>query len=123
MQRGPLFKILSIVHQDGAVKADLKIERGNEIFKGHFPDQPVVPGASMLQAVKDVLEKALNQSLRLKKADNIKFLLLVEPGITHVLQLNLTYKLVDDQINITANLMAGEVVCMKLQGVFTGTAY
>lgn len=123
MQRGPLFKILSIVHQDDTVKADLKIERGNEIFKGHFPDQPVVPGASMLQAVKDVLEKALNQSLRLKKADNIKFLLLVEPGITHVLQLNLTYKLVDDQINITANLMAGEVVCMKLQGVFTGTAY
>ncbi|MDB5004282.1 MAG: FabA-like domain protein [Mucilaginibacter sp.] len=117
MLKEPLFKILSLNNEGSAINAVLEIDEHNEIFAGHFPDHPVVPGACMLQIVKEVLASALNMPLRLVKADNIKFLSLVEPS-TQTVQLSIAYQLIDSDIKIIANLMAGEVVCMKLSGTF-----
>ncbi|MDB4926061.1 hypothetical protein [Mucilaginibacter sp.] len=121
MVKEPLFNIISLNHEENTVSAALEIHQHNEIFEGHFPDHPVVPGACMLQIVKEVLEKTFAKSLRLVKADNIKFLSLIEPGNVSTLQLNLAYQLIDGEIKINAGLMAGEVVCMKLQGTFQTT--
>lgn len=120
MLREPLFNILSLQHEESTINAILEIDEHNEIFAGHFPDHPVVPGACMLQIVKEILASALNKPLRLVKADNIKFLSLIEPS-TQTLQLNIAYQLIDNDIKITANLITGEVVCMKLSGTFQET--
>lgn len=120
MTKKSLFKILSLEKEENLVNAVLEIDQLNDIFKGHFPDQPIVPGACMLQIVKEVLAGALNKSLRLIKADNIKFLSLIEPNTAKILYLNIAYQLIDNEIKVTANLLAGEVVCMKLQGIFKG---
>jgi 3-hydroxymyristoyl/3-hydroxydecanoyl-(acyl carrier protein) dehydratase len=53
-----LFNISKLEHQVGSISAVLDINRDCEIFKGHFPGQPIAPGACMLQIVKDILEKA-----------------------------------------------------------------
>jgi 3-hydroxyacyl-[acyl-carrier-protein] dehydratase len=118
MIKEPLFKILATDHQDNTIHAVLDIDRDNKILEGHFPGQPVVPGACMLQLVKDTLADTLNKSIRLLKADNIKFLSLIDPGTMQSLQLEITYQQNENDIQVTANLNAGEVVCMKLQGVF-----
>ena len=113
-----LFIILQITHENGVIRAELGINAESEILKGHFPGHPVVPGASMLQLVKDVLEQALAKRVRLKKADHLKFMSLIEPGGDDV-QLEINCKLVEDSgFFVTAKLLAGETVCFKLQGVF-----
>jgi len=117
MLKEPLFKISSLQHEVNVINAILEIDELNEIFAGHFPDHPVVPGACMLQVVKEVLASALNKPLRLVKADNIKFLSLIEPS-SQTLQLSIAYQLIDSDIKIISSLMAGEVVCMKLSGIF-----
>jgi 3-hydroxyacyl-[acyl-carrier-protein] dehydratase len=117
MLKEPLFKIVSLTKVGNAVNAVLEIDQLNMIFNGHFPDQPVVPGACMLQIVKQVLASALSISLRLVKADNIKFLSLLQPE-TGSLQLNITHHLIDTYIKVNANLSAGDLVCMKLQATF-----
>lgn len=117
MIKEPLFKIASLTHTGNSVNAILEIDQLNEIFNGHFPDQPVVPGACMLQIVKDVLATALNHSIRLVKADNIKFLSLVLPA-TELLQLNIGYIFTVNSITVNASLSTGEVTCMKLQATF-----
>ena len=118
MLKEPIFKILSITHGDNSVTAVLEIDQENEIFNGHFPDHPVVPGACMLQIVKEVLADALKVSLRLVKADNIKFLSLIHPS-ARSLQLNIAYHVIDTNIKVNASLSTGETTCMKLQGMFT----
>lgn len=118
MLRDPLFKIVSINADDSAVVASVEIDIDNEILKGHFPDQPVVPGASMLQLVKEILATAIKRPVRLVKADNIKFLSLIEPSIA-MLQLNIAYQLSDNNIKVNAFLSAGDITCMKLQGIYT----
>lgn len=117
MLKEPIFRILSVSHEDNTVNAVLEIDELNEIFNGHFPDQPVVPGACMLQIVKEVMADALKVSLRLVKADNIKFLSLIQPS-AQSLQLNITYQLTNNDIKVNVSLSSGEISCMKLQGMF-----
>jgi len=114
-----IFNILQAQHVEGSITASLNINPNSEILKGHFPGHPVVPGACMLQIVKEVLEDALNDTLRLKKADHLKFMSLIEPGNNQTVQLEITYRETEgSDIFATARLSAGEIVCFKLQGTF-----
>ena len=114
-----LFKISKLEHSDGVISAILDINKDCEIFKGHFPGHPIVPGACMLQIVKEVLEEAMHASLRLKKADHLKFISMIDPGNTLAVQLDIAYKIVEEgDVSVTAKLMSGEVVCFKFQGRF-----
>jgi len=49
------------------------------IFQVHFPNNPITPGVCILQIVKELSEKILNHELFLKKANNIKFLKVIDP--------------------------------------------
>ena len=113
-----IFSIDQIKHENGTIKAMLGLHAESDIFKGHFPDQPVVPGACMLQLIKDVLETALKSKFRLKKADYLKFVCMIVPSLNDTVQLELSYKSVGENINVTAKLIASDSACFKFQGSF-----
>lgn len=113
-----LFIADRLTHTDGIIKADLSINPGSPIFKGHFPGQPVVPGACILQIVKEVLESALGYSVQLKKAGNLKFVGMIEPTATNATLLEIGYKLIVGEINVTAKLVDGNRVCFKMSATF-----
>ena len=117
-KKDALFSIIKLAHNDASINAMLDINKDCDIFNGHFPGHPVVPGACMLQIVKEVLEAALNTSSRLKKADHLKFMAMIGPGSTETVELEIAYKLTEDDINVTAKLINGDVVYFKLQGKF-----
>ena len=96
----------------------MKINKDSEIFLGHFPDKPVLAGACMLQMVKEVLENALNTSLRLKKADQIKFLRIVDPSVVDMIDLKITWTALDVNLDINATLFSASLACFKLKGTF-----
>jgi 3-hydroxyacyl-[acyl-carrier-protein] dehydratase len=118
MLNSSVFKISSINSTEGLISAALEIDVNHEIFNGHFPDQPVVPGACMLQLIKDILEQKLDATLQLKIAHNLKFLNLINPQETTALHLQLNYITEDDQLKVNGELMAEDVVYFKFQGVF-----
>lgn len=118
MLKDHFYHIISTTHTVHNILAVLKVNDEHEIFKGHFPGQPVVPGACMLQIVKEVLATVLGNGARLKKADNLKFIAPVDPRVTDDLQLNITYKMLDSGLQVNAVMSANEVICFKMQGVF-----
>lgn len=118
MLKDHFYHIISTLQQENSVEVSLQLNAAHEIFKGHFPDQPVVPGACLLQIVKEVLNISLEKELRLQKAGNIKFIVPVDPRVTDELQLNITYKPLDSGLQISATLNANGVACFKMQGVF-----
>ncbi|MDR3697630.1 hypothetical protein [Mucilaginibacter sp.] len=114
-----LFRISKIEQHDNIISATLDINKDCDIFKGHFPGQAVVPGACMLQIVKEVLEEASGTPLRLKKAEYLKFIAMIDPETTPSANLDIAYKSVSEgHICITAKLTKGAVVCFKFQGTF-----
>jgi 3-hydroxyacyl-[acyl-carrier-protein] dehydratase len=119
MLKDDFFTISSIQKENNSFKIVLELNASHKIFAGHFPGQPVLPGACMLQMVKEVTEIILNKKMRLTKADNIKFLLLINPNENRTLQMGLTFSISEDRIaRISANLSTGSSVCFKFSGSF-----
>ena len=105
--------------ENNSYKIVLELNAIHRIFEGHFPGQPVVPGACMLQMVKEVTEIILNKKVQLTKADNLKFLQLINPNEHRILQMDLTFNIFEDGIgNVSANLSNCSSVCFKFSGSF-----
>jgi 3-hydroxyacyl-[acyl-carrier-protein] dehydratase len=107
------------ITSDDLIIFDIDINSDSPILKGHFPGQPVVPGACMLQLVKDALEIALKSNVQLKQAAQLKFLRPVIPKNNLALQLNINYKLSENgDYTLQANIMNASALCFKFQGIF-----
>lgn len=113
-----IFIIEELSFDDEQISAKLRLNKGSAIFKGHFPGQPVVPGACMVQLVKDVLRTALNADVFLKRAANIKFISIITPDAKQSPELQISYKTVDD-ISVNAKITIGDITCFKLQAIYT----
>ena len=114
-----LFSIKNIAHENGIILAVLSINPNSEILKGHFPGHPVIPGACMLQTLKEVLEETLKTAIILKKADSLKFMRMIDPVNTETVLLDIIYNSIDDTtFNVTAKLSTDEMMCFKFQGAF-----
>lgn len=72
------FHILSESGQ-GEYRCRVRMNPAHRIFAGHFPGNPVVPGACLLQMALEILEKHLGRKLFLQKAPDIKFKVSVKP--------------------------------------------
>jgi len=122
MLKDKLFKITFSDHQEFTIQATLELDKNNDIFKGHFPGHPVLPGVCMLQMIKEVLGKTLTKHLMLTKADQIKFLRLIDPGVDNSLQVAITYTPGEyNQIKVTASIKALKEICFKFKGTFLAT--
>ena len=81
------------------IKAIIDLNKDHEVYEGHFPGNPVVPGVCLTQLIKEIMENVENKQLRLVYADNIKFMAVVNPEINDRLQIDLKVKY-DTQENL-----------------------
>jgi 3-hydroxyacyl-[acyl-carrier-protein] dehydratase len=115
-----LYNILKINKEaDENVKAEVQLNPAHEIFKGHFPQQPVLPGACMVQMLKQILQKAHNCQLELHKGQNIKFISLVVPGGNNMVRFDIQTKSnADGLLSVNSTLYSQEVASMKFSGSY-----
>jgi len=97
---GHFFEIadLEVSENKEQASARIKINPDHEIFAGHFPEYPVVPGVCIMQMIREILEKTLNSELRMVKGDNIKFLNIMVPSPTKFYKVNLKIKTEDNRL-------------------------
>ncbi len=114
MLKDNFYHILSSSNEPEVFHATLTINKDHHIFSGHFPGQPVVPGACLLQIIKELTEVAVGKSLRLSKADDLKFLSIINPNDDDSLTITIKYTTTDNgQIKINATLLKNEDICFK----------
>lgn len=65
---------------NGEFITEIKINKGHELYKGHFPHRPVTPGVILMQLFKEEAERQVNSKLKLEKAVNVKFMAVVDPN-------------------------------------------
>jgi 3-hydroxyacyl-[acyl-carrier-protein] dehydratase len=111
MLENSFYHITSFEHDNGVVTAGLSFNTAHAIFNGHFPGQPVVPGACMLQMEKELLEKAIGRTVQLEKAINIKYISHITPEI--VCAMRIQYTLKDDGIDVAGVITANGQPCYK----------
>jgi 3-hydroxyacyl-[acyl-carrier-protein] dehydratase len=119
MLHGFFFTIRSIQKDETAAKLVIELNASHEIFKGHFPGRPIVPGACLLQMVKEMMEIILGCNLQLIRANQLKFLSPVDPVKQNILHAELTHTI--DEKNgliVSAIIWNDTVVCFKCSAIF-----
>ncbi len=79
MLLGNFYTILESEQDGQTYRVKVAFNAAHEIFKGHFPDLPVVPGVCQTQMLTETLSRLLNRQLEIKLAQHIKFLALLNP--------------------------------------------
>lgn len=105
-------------NDDGNFLANIKLNENHEIFKGHFPGNPVTPGVCMMQIVKELTEEFTGKKLFLKSASNVKFMAIINPYETPNLQLQLTVSETDEEVKVKNTTSFGETIALKLSATY-----
>lgn len=98
-----LYTLTDFRREESAITAAIRLQSAHEIFTGHFPGRPVLPGVCMLQISQELLEKATGTRLLMHRTGQVKFLQPVDPEKTPELQISIraTDSLDNVQVNWT----------------------
>ncbi|SRR5579862_984509 len=114
------FYTLTVLNiQSSTANITVQLNEKHAIYNGHFPGQPIVPGACLMQMVKEITEVIMESKLQMLRADELKFIWPVNPVNDNILQGIIEY-VVDDknQINIVANFSQNSKACFKCKAAF-----
>jgi len=67
---------------ESQVDAIIDLNVNHDIYKGHFPEQPIVPGVCQVQFIKEFLEDLMGKKLRITRGDNLNLTAMIIPTRT-----------------------------------------
>ena len=97
----------------------IELNKQHPVYEGHFPGNPVVPGVCQVQIIKELLTLSLGKEVALVQSGNIKFLSMISPEHTPILNVRMEMKepsLTGCEIN--AVIYSGENIFIKFKGSF-----
>jgi len=100
--------------ESGSFIAYISLNKDHDIFKGHFPGNPVTPGVCMMQIVKELTEEFTGSKLFLKTASNVKFMAIINPFETPDLKLQLDIASTEDEVKVKNITSFGETIALKM---------
>lgn len=113
------YELVFLEVKDKEAIATLVLNPAHEIFKGHFPGQPVLPGVCMIQIIKDVIREITGKNGLLQESKQIKFLKMLIPDNTRPLSLELGWEKEETALHVDALLSAAGDVIFKFTGKYT----
>tara|TARA_R110002072_G_scaffold142804_3_gene288338 strand:+ start:46657 stop:47025 length:369 start_codon:yes stop_codon:yes gene_type:complete len=113
-----LYTIVEFHYDEQKVNATIQLNKDHDIFKGHFPGNPVMPGVCMIQIIKELTEKATAKKLFLSVSSNIKFMALINPEVNAILKLSISVSEEGELIKIKNTSSFEDTVALKLSATF-----
>ncbi len=104
---------------DNQLKAIIELNPEHEVFKGHFPNNPVTPCVCMLQILKELTEQATNTNLFIKECSNVKFMALINPETNPILAITIDINPLEENFKIKASASFDETVALKVNALLT----
>jgi 3-hydroxyacyl-[acyl-carrier-protein] dehydratase len=99
------------------LKFRIKILADNDIFMGHFPGNPIMPGVCQMEIVKEVLGDYLGKEIFYSFVSDIKFINMWAPDDSEVIYLEICANEIENGCAIKASIYACDKVYFKLKGL------
>jgi 3-hydroxyacyl-[acyl-carrier-protein] dehydratase len=116
-----LYTIKQVLQEGNSNKISIQIRLNpsHEIFKGHFPGNPILPGVCIVQILKEILMYQSGNKLILNYAGSIKYLSYINPGVNDILNFDMELREIGKH-NIFCNavLYFESVVFCRFKGDF-----
>lgn len=116
-----LYTIKQILQEGSNNKLSILIHLNpsHEIFKGHFPGNPILPGVCIIQILKEILMHQSGNKLILSNASSIKYLSLINPDVNSIISVDVELnEMENDNISCNALLHFESVVFCRFKGCF-----
>ena len=114
------FKILTFEKAGNKITVVIELNAAHEIFKGHFPGNPVVPGVCMVQVLKEILSHIYNKDFTMQEASQLKFLAILNPVEVQTLNVELTIIKEENETKvISGTFQKAELVFLKYKATFS----
>ena len=96
----------------------IELNSKHEIFDGHFPNNPIMPGVCMIQIIKELTELFTSQKLFLSKVSNVKFMAIINPFTHSILDLNLNIMNNGEEVKVKNSSFFESTNALKFSAVF-----
>ena len=115
-----LYTITELSKNESQINSIIRLNPEHDIFKGHFPEMPILPGVCTMQIIKEICSKTLNQTLSLVNGDNIKFTAIVSPDAQKNININITIiSLTIDQLTISCQVSCENIISFKMKASYS----
>ena len=108
------YKINNLSVTENLATVNITINKDHDIFKGHFPGNPVTPGVCMMQIIKELTEEIVDKKLFMQSSSNIKFMAIINPNVNPDLELKLDITKTDTGYKVRNKTSFEETVALKL---------
>jgi 3-hydroxyacyl-[acyl-carrier-protein] dehydratase len=115
-----LYSVKNIENTENTILAGIAIDFSHTIFKGHFPDTPILPGVVQLQIIKEIFTQATQIKASIQSASNIKYPAMIVPDYPN-LNIKIAYQTIPNTntYKISAQIFNNQLTFLKLKAIFT----
>lgn len=114
MLQNRLYTIDSKESETNSVKYTILQNESNEIFKAHFPNNPITPGACLIEIGKELCEDYFGKILTVKTIKSVKFMNLITPVNDPRIQYSIDFTQLEESIQAKIIITSRDVICSKI---------
>ena len=119
MLRDQFYSTITQSSTDSRIDARIAFNAEHDIFRGHFPALPVVPGVCMIQIVREVMEVFTAAPLSIVASDNIKFMSVIDPTKNMEVEVRIDFAREIDGYHVNASIFSGSVTFFKIKAMLS----
>jgi len=112
-----LYSITQLSTHGSNFSAEIIFNAAHQVFSGHFPGQPIVPGVVLVEISAAVVSQITGKELIVKEASVIKFLQVIDPLQNPLVMINGSVTEEEDKYKVELNFFSGETVFVKIKGL------
>ena len=109
--------------ESGIVRFDIGLNADCQVYKGHFPGEPVSPGVCNIQMIKECAEQVAGKSLLLNNLQQCRLTTLVTPLAHPQVEVTIQLEEKGDTYKLKAILGKGEESYLELKAELTEDTY
>ncbi|MCC8036411.1 MAG: hypothetical protein LIO77_10915 [Rikenellaceae bacterium] len=110
-----LFEITGFRRQDGQWVFDIRIDPAHEVFGGHFPGMPVMPGVCSMYIIRGCAAQACGRKLAYDTVKECKFVSSVLPARHSRLKVVLSIGESAAGVDISGTMACGDETMVKIK--------
>jgi 3-hydroxyacyl-[acyl-carrier-protein] dehydratase len=113
-------KVIPLGTTGNKFRVVIRLNPDHDIFKGHFPGNPVLPGVCIIQILKEIVSRQIRMDVLIDRIISTRFLSMINPEADRVINFDLELQSGTEnyQILCNTNIYSGTNVFCRYKGTF-----